>query len=221
METNRLEINGKIDRPLVFVLALLFHSCALLDGYTSNQHAAYHQVLTDAQKAEIVQNGSVELLYSSKSVNRLEKGTLLVRKDRNRYNFVERGAWIEKRFDGLDTTEFIVDRKIHYDQYGNIRKKKTYANHARHGTYLSDVWTSELKIVDGDSVLIQHIDNYYTNGQVAIKLSVAVPNYREVRSDYLKTKYRVGEEYKYDMDGNLTDSTKYNLSDRIVRKGYF
>ena len=213
METKRLS---------VAVIAWLYFlsSCALLNGYRNNQHAAYYRTLTKAQKVEIDEVDFIELPFVGGFKNHLQKGTLLVIKKKDKYDFVERGLWTEKPLEGVDTVDFVIDRSECYDQYGNIRERKTYANHKRDGMYLYDIWNSEIRVVEGDSILIQHIKRYFTNGRMSHKFCLAVPDYKELRSDYLKTKYRMGKGYEYDTNGSLLDSTTYHLSDSIIKKGY-
>ena len=209
----------------MLVLSYFMPSCALLDRYKSNQHAIYHKTLTEVHKTEIAKFDSIELQYYGGFENHTEKGTLLVTKHnkRNKYNFVERGLWKEVPFEYLDTTEnLIISRTKRYDQYGNLREKETYASfRGGKGVHRNDVWISEIKAIDGDTILVQHIKNYFTDGQVSHQLSVAIPEYKKMRSDYLKTKYKVGWEYEYDRDGSVTDSTMYELSDGVTKQNYF
>ena len=159
-------------------------------------------------------------------LNHEDKGILLITKHdkkKNRYNFVERGLWVEKPTKPLDTAkDHILNRRRVFDRYGNVREKETYTNYRKGGVYfLADRWTSEVKVIEGDSMLIQHLQYFNIDGSVSHMLSVAVPNYQELKSGYLKTKYKIGKEYEYDREGNIVDSTTYKLSDRVVKKGYY
>ncbi|MEQ9442626.1 MAG: hypothetical protein RIG62_26535 [Cyclobacteriaceae bacterium] len=207
----------------IMLLGLITCSCALLDGYKDNRHSVYEDALTDEHRKQLEKGDTITINFYADNNISYKYGDLLVimdeRKKRN-YRFIEIGDWIEEPQTGIDLYKNdIIKRQTTYDRYGNVVHKKTYVSPSKSKELFQyDCWDSEINSVDNDSVLIQHIRTYYTNGQVSKEYQLAIPQYDTLVNDYFKTKYKVGKEYRYDQKGVVTDSFKYDYSEKIVSK---
>lgn len=205
-------------QPIFIFLLILAQSCALLDGYKDNQHSWYAKELTSNEKLRIGQGQTLTRSFDTPR----KIGQLKITKGNRkfgRYNFIEIGDWKEYyQFSSPTLGKGESYEETTYDNFGNILNKKVIQKlRGDIDFYTSDIWSSEIQIFDTDTVLIQKLVGFHNNSKLAGETTLAVLNYKELLSDRLKTKIKVGTETRYDRSGKLIRSTNYKFQDKVKR----
>jgi hypothetical protein len=198
---------------VIVVLLLATQSCAIFDGYKDNQHSWYAKELTPDEKRTVDQGKVLR-----KKINTPHsKGELLIMKGNRKYgqyNFVETGDWTEQYQYSSAYQKGKSYDKVTYDEYGNILKRQITET-GEDAAFVNQIWTSELAIFDTDTVLTQKIVWFNNREQEIAEVTLAILNYKEMLSDRLKTKIKVGTEKKFDATGKLISEKTYRYNDKI------
>ena len=203
----------------VLTIALSAQSCAILDGYKDNQHSWYAEALTDVEKELVDRGQTIEWKFDAIR----KKGKLIIMKGDpkfGKYNFVEVGNW-EELID-YSRGDFVRGQmciKTMFDDYGNILSRTVHEKRRRDSEFHnSEIWTSEIKVFDTDSILLQHIKTFNKDSIQTSEFTLGVLNRKQNLSDRLKTKIRIGRELIFDDVGNVKKETYYQYKDKVEAK---
>ena len=137
-----------------------------------------------------------------------------------KYNFVEVGNW-EELID-YSRGDFVRGQmciKTMFDDYGNILSRTVHEKRRRDSEFHnSEIWTSEIKVFDTDSILLQHIKTFNKDSIQTSEFTLGVLNRKQNLSDRLKTKIRIGRELIFDDVGNVKKETYYQYKDKVEAK---
>jgi hypothetical protein len=207
-------------KKINYILLIIFtaQSCAILDGYRDNLHSWHARELTQNEKIRIDNGDTLR-----KQIDRPDmKGEMIVTKGDpkfGKYNFIETGNWDE--FGEYSSGSFIkgtMSVKTLYDAYGNILARTVFDKRKNEPEFhMSEIWTSEVKVFGSDSVLIQHIKTFNKGDTQTFEFNLGVLNYKEMLSDRLKTKIRIGKQITFDKEGVLKE-TNYRYEDKVKVK---
>lgn len=176
-----------------------FQSCAIADR-------GYVYKISKDEESQLSKTNSVIRQVNSATA----KGELLIFRDLknpHKINFVEIGRWIEEF--KLTNGEFALD-EIEYDNFGNIKSRVAKTRKNNNVSYhILEIWTSEFKIANSDSLFVQHAKSYLESGSLWEERSMLVVNYKEKLNDRFKTKRKYGVLKRYGKDGKITKEKYY------------
>lgn len=185
-----------------------------------NQHSWYANELTPNEKLAIDRGQIITKTIKTPTVS----GQLIAIKGDPKfghYNFVEIGDWINHyEYPSGDFIKGETYDEVTYDSNGNVLKRKiTDKGKKDTDFYTNQIWTSDLQIFGSDTVFTQKISWFHKDTKItSAELTLAVLNYKDMLSDRLKTKIKVGAERKFDISGKLISETNYKFQDKIKYK---
>jgi hypothetical protein len=204
-------------RILVLTVLVIGQSCALMDGYKDNQHSWYAQELTKDEKQKLDNGDTLEVTFTYPT----KSGRMIITKGNSnkfgKYNFVEIGEWRESfDYSSNGTLKGRAITETTYDNYGNM-VLRTVSDKRKNDKefYTQGITRAEIRVINSDTVLVQNIKVFNNRQILRREFNLAVLNYKEMLSDRLKSKVKVGLETLYDDNGNLTKSYNYKYEDRI------
>ena len=203
-------------RPIFVLLIIVGQSCALLDNYKDNSHSWYANELTPGEKLKLDQGQVLTKSFDSPQTI----GQIKIMKGNpkfGQYNFIEIGDWkVHYEFSSGSFIKGEAYEEVNYDNFGNILFRKVVEKRNRDNDfYTSQIWTSEIQVFDKDTVLTQKIVGFNRDNKIIGEITVAVLNHKEMLSDRLKTKIKVGPEKRFDDNGKLVSSTTYKFQDKV------
>ena len=203
-------------RPIFILLIIVGQSCALLDNYKDNRHSWYANELTPGEKLKLDQGQVLTKSFDSPQTI----GQIKIMKGNpkfGQYNFIEIGDWkVQYEFSSGSFIKGEAYEELNYDNFGNILFRKVVEKRNRDNDfYTSQIWTSEIQVFDKDTVLTQKIVGFNRDNKIIGEITVAVLSHKEMLSDRLKTKIKVGAEKRFDDNGKLVSSTTYKFQDKV------
>jgi hypothetical protein len=206
-----------LSKLLILALLAIGQSCGLLSGYKDSQHFWYARGLTKDEKQKLDNGDTLEVTYTYPT----KSGRLIITKGNpnkfGRYIFVEVGEWRES-FDyvGSGTLKGRAITETTYDSYGNM-VLRTVSDKTKKDNefYTREIIRAEMRVINMDTVLVQNIKVFNNKLTLTWEFNLAVLNYKEMLSDRLKNKIKVGKETWYDDNGKLTKSYDYKYEDKI------
>lgn len=181
-------------RLLTIIFVLTLNSCALLSKYEYGQHRYFKNSLTDNERKEIANKGTIVKRWTgSNNLGDSLIGDILVKRN-TPYEFIEVGDWREKstltRNDkGIGT----YNKDLKYDQSGNLISMKSYFKRKDSDGYFL---IEQMESVIDENGLKQIYKGFYDTGELQYQYTLLVPDYKTVKSGHLKKK-EVGEAIKY------------------------
>jgi hypothetical protein len=207
----------ELSRILVLAVLAIGQSCALLDGYKDNRHSWYAQELTQDEKQKLDNGDTLEVTFSDPT----KSGRMIITKGNpnrfGKYNFVEVGEWRESfDYERNGTLKGRAITETTYDNYGNMVLRTVSDKRKKDNEfYTQEITRAEIRIINSDTVLVQNIKVFNNRQILRREFNLAVLNYKEMLSDRLKSKIKVGEEILYDDNGKLTKSYDYKYEDKV------
>jgi hypothetical protein len=202
---------------LTLFLTFILQSCAILDGYKDNQHSWYDQELSLDEKRQLDSGKILERTIDSP----MTQGKLVIMtgdpKKFGRYNFVEVGEWKESyEYSSGDFVKGLATVETTYDNYGNIIARQTKDKQKSDNEfYVKELWTSTMRKIKSDSMLVQSIKYYDNNHRLRMEQSLVVLNHLTKLSDRLKKKVKIDTERIWDEHGIIKKENQYKLDDQI------
>lgn len=206
---------------VVFAVLLIASSCAVVGSYQDPQHAYHAKKLTPDQKRKLDKGDTLQVSFTYPK----HKGLLIVTKGNpgkfGKYNFVEVGQWQETfDFESMDKVTDPVKGQVvtetTYDNKGNMVLRTVFYKIKNDKEFFTqEICSAELKIINSDTVLVQSFKIIDERKTLRREFNLVVLNYKEMLSDRLKTKIRVGRETLYDENGNIEQSYDHKYEDRV------
>jgi hypothetical protein len=207
----------ELSRILVLAVLVIGQSCALVDGYKDNRHSWYAQELTQDEKQKLDNGDTLEVTFTDPT----KSGRMIITKGNpnrfGKYNFVEVGEWRESfDYESNGTLKGRAITETTYDNYGNMVLRTVSDKRKKDNEfYTQEITKAEIRVINSDTVLVQNIKVFNNRQILRREFNLAVLNYKEMLSDRLKSKIKVGEEILYDDNGKLTKSYDYKYEDKI------
>lgn len=207
---------------VVLAVLLIASSCAVVDSYQDNQHAWHAKNLTPDQKQKLDKGDTLRISFTYPK----HKGLIIVTKGNpkkfGKYNFVEVGQW-QETFDFESIVDKVTDpvkgqvvTETTYDSKGNMLLRTVFEKDKMDAEFFTqEICSAEIQIINSDTVLVQNIKIFDERKTLRREFNLAVLNYKEMLSDRLKTKIKVGRETLYDDNGKIEASYDHKYEDRI------
>jgi hypothetical protein len=181
-------------RPLIIIFLLTLNSCALLSKYEYGQHRYFKNSLTEKEKNEIENNGTITKRWIGyNNLGDSLVGDILVKRN-NPYEFIEIGDWRAKSMltrndKGIGT----YNREMRYDQNGNLVSMKSYFKIKGSNDYFL---IEQMESIVGEVALKQIYKGFYDTGELQYQYTLLVTDFKVAKSDRLRKK-EIGESIKY------------------------